>query len=794
MRIAYMSCRQKTGAVVLLCSTALAVPTSAMSQAVTGQADSAQTGAEIIVTAQKRAESAQNVPIAMTAFGSRQLEQLQVQKFEDYARYLTSVSFQNTSGPGTEKVYFRGISSGENANPSSSLPTVGIYLDEMPITTIAGALDVHMYDIARVEALAGPQGTIYGAASEAGTIRIITNKPDTRKFSAGFDTEINNIAHGDVGYVQEGFVNVPLTPSIALRVVGWNVKDAGYIDNRPETYTFINSGIQFNNNAYVKDNYNPVDTYGGRVALKVDLDSNWTVTPQIMAQRQIAHGSFGVKSGFGDLETAHFEPERTNDAWYQATLLLEGKIGSWDVTYAGGYLKRKVDTVADYTDYEYAYEWYFPGWDTQFYDNNGNLINPTWQIHNTDRYTKQSHEFRVTSPSDRWIKMIGGFFLQRQTHYILNNFTIPGLASSLVVPGTTDNIWTTAQNRIDRDLALFGEVTVDIAKGLSATAGTRYYKYNNTLIGFAGFGGFYPSPGTGTCFAPSQVAAAPCTNVDGQAKGNGWLHKFNLTYKFDTNALIYATVSRGFRPGGVNRRPSIPAYAADFIENYEAGWKTSWLNRKLYFNGAIYQENWNNFQISTLGASGITDIRNAGNARVRGFELEVTAKPVAGLTITGSSSFNDAKLLTPYCADNDGCAPGNAVLAPAGTRLPLTPELKTNVVVRYEFPIGTNSGFIQAGLIHESSRSSDLRTIQNNIKGIFAPYAMVDLSAGIHRGRWKAEIFSTNLFDKRAYSSASTQCQETVCGDPAHIIPNGPMIYRTPMQPREIGLKIGVDY
>ena len=135
--------------------------------------------------------------------------ELGVNGFDDYVKFLPSVSFQQ-AGPGFARVFMRGVAAGDNGNHSGPLPSVGLYLDEQPITTIQGALDIHMYDIARVEALAGPQGTLYGASSQAGTIRIITNKPDKSGFEAGYSLEGNTVADGDAGYVAEGFVNMPL--------------------------------------------------------------------------------------------------------------------------------------------------------------------------------------------------------------------------------------------------------------------------------------------------------------------------------------------------------------------------------------------------------------------------------------------------------------------------------------------------------------------------------------------------------------------------------------------------------
>ena len=178
---------------------------------------------EVIVTAEKRTENLQDVPVSITALSTERLEQLNVQSFNDYVKYLPSVAYES-GGPGFAKIYMRGVASGDNANHSGPLPSVGVYLDEQPITTIQGAMDIHIYDIERVEALAGPQGTLYGASSEAGTLRIITNKPDPSGFKAGYDLT-GNAVRGEGGYIAEGFVNIPLSANAAIRLVGWAERD-----------------------------------------------------------------------------------------------------------------------------------------------------------------------------------------------------------------------------------------------------------------------------------------------------------------------------------------------------------------------------------------------------------------------------------------------------------------------------------------------------------------------------------------------------------------------------------------
>src|SRR3990170_5755357 len=171
---------------------------------------------DIIITAQKREENLQNVPISVQAISTRRIDQLNISNFEDYTKQLPSVSFQ-TFQPGSTTVYMRGVATGGDGNHSGSFPSVGFYLDEQPITTIGGTLDVHIYDIARIESLAGPQGTLYGASSQSGTIRIITNKPELGVTSGRIDGEVNKVAHGGWGGALEGMINLPITDNIAFR-------------------------------------------------------------------------------------------------------------------------------------------------------------------------------------------------------------------------------------------------------------------------------------------------------------------------------------------------------------------------------------------------------------------------------------------------------------------------------------------------------------------------------------------------------------------------------------------------
>ncbi len=192
---------------------------------------------EVVVTAEKRVENLQNVPISVQVFDTKKLDELGIVNLDDYVKYSPSVSYVRGQGegsngqPGDAHVYIRGVVSGGDGNHSGSQPSVGIYFDELPVTTIDGTPDVHIYDVQRIEVLEGPQGTLFGASSESGTIRIITNKPDPTKFAAGYDLQANDVHDGGTGWEAEGFVNLPLSPIAAVRLVGWDEHDAGYIDN-----------------------------------------------------------------------------------------------------------------------------------------------------------------------------------------------------------------------------------------------------------------------------------------------------------------------------------------------------------------------------------------------------------------------------------------------------------------------------------------------------------------------------------------------------------------------------------
>lgn len=741
---------------------------------------------EIIVTAQKRAEDLQDVPVSIQALGGEKLEALVISDFNDYVKFLPSVSFQSTA-PGFTSVYMRGVASGGDGNHSGSLPSVGIYLDEQPITTITGALDVHVYDMERVEALAGPQGTLYGASSQAGTIRLITRKPEIGVFEGAINTEVNSVTEGDIGYGVEGFVNIPVSDQAALRVVGWYQHDAGYIDNVPSTRTYPTWGGTINNSALAEDDYNDVTTQGARLALKIDLNDTWTVTPTLMGQREVSHGNFSYNPAQGDLEIARYRPESAKDTWYQAAMTVEGKLGSLDFVYAGSYMSRNIDAQSDYSDYSFFYDTLF-GYGAYWVDDLNNPVEATQYIQSRDRFTKESHEIRLSTPADLPLRAVGGWFMQNQTHDIQQRYLIDGIGTAIEVTGWSDTIWLTKQFRTDKDYALFGEVAWDFHPGWTLTGGVRYFLAENGLKGFFGYGaGYSGSTGEAACDPTLPVfSTAPCTNLHKTTEETGFTHKVNLTWKFDEDRMFYGTWSTGYRPGGINRRGTLPPYGSDFLTNYELGWKTMWFDRSLRWNGAVYLERWDDFQFSILGANGLTEIKNAAQARIRGLETDVVWRPTESLTISGGAAWTEAELTANYCGFTTAtgvpvtqCATPQA---PKGTELPVTPRFKGNLTVRYEFMLGDLDAHVQGSMVTQTDAWTDLRLVERAIIGKQDGWSAFDFTAGVNNEVWSAEFFAQNLTDERADLYRYAQCAESVCGGAVYSVPN---------QPRTLGLRFG---
>jgi outer membrane receptor protein involved in Fe transport len=586
-------------------------------------------------------------------------------------------------------------------------------------------------------------------------------------------------------------------------MVGWLRHDGGYIDNIPATRTFPTSGISMN--SLDEEDYNDADTYGARAALKIDLNDSWTITPAIMGQKQKSNGVYAGESDLSDLEVAHWHPENSDDSWMQAALTVEGRFSNFDITFSSSYLKRDVEVNSDYSDYSFFYDTLY-GSGAAFYDNDGELINPSQYIEGKDGYTKISHELRFMTDPEKQVRFVGGLFYQRQTHDIEQNYKVDGLCDACDVTGWDDSFWLTKQWRVDRDYAAFGEVTWSATDRLDLTGGVRFFKYENSLEGFFGFGITNPYgslTGEASCFDTGQVFEnAPCTNLDKTVTKNDKTFRLNASFKATDDVMFYATVSEGFRPGGVNRRGTFAPYVADFLTNYELGWKTSWLGDKLRFNGAIYKGDWDDLQFSFLGENGLTNVTNAGSASLEGIEVDLQWAASDALTIYGGMAIQRAEMAEDFCilVGPDGLPLPEAecldadptAFTPEGTRLPTTPRFKANLTGRYEFPLGGFEAFWQGSVVHNGDSRSALLKAESDALGTQDAYTLLDMSFGIQKETWSAELFVDNLTDERAHLYRYSECSVAICAAPDG--PGSGIIYSVINRPRTIGLKFSQKF
>ena len=577
---------------------------AAADAATTAAAEPAGLG-EIIVTATRSAQSIQRVPISMQALGAVTLEQRQVKGLSDFAALLPSVSFAGI-GPGRSTAYFRGI-----VPAGGNYASVGYYLDDIPITGI-GVPDIHVYDMERIEALSGPQGTLYGAGSLGGTIRFITTKPKLDKFEFGYDVEGNKYGKGDFGGQIESFINLPVSETLALRAMGYYRRDGGYIDNTPNNGKFNDgssstltlgdnnpaTSYTLSNASIAKNDYNPIREYGGRVSVLWQPFDGWDITPEITAQKQVSNGYFGYDPRVGDLEVHDYDLTRQDDKWYQAQLSVNGHIGDWDIVSATGYFDRKTKLRNDYTYYTVTYDKFGPGYENylQFFDKAGctgsgvtlkcsTLINPTQYYHATQYRKKFTQELRLTTPKSWPFDVTIGGFYQRQktefnTYYAIHGldqiagytqagggdsnpagFGIPVSQGGTLVLGSPavkeDGFYIVEQNQLYHDEAIFAEGHYNITPTLKITGGIRYFWTDYAVKGFAGVAA--SALGVG-CTLPLPAARLQCSNQNplaadgvGRYKENGETHKVALNWQVTPSKMIYANYSTGFRPGGYNR-------------------------------------------------------------------------------------------------------------------------------------------------------------------------------------------------------------------------------------------------
>jgi iron complex outermembrane receptor protein len=740
--------RRKLVAAAVL-SSAIAMPQIGMAQ---------EALEEIVVTANKRAENLQDVPISVIALSSQTIEDLGIRDFESYAEMLPTVSYKSV-GPGTATLIMRGAADGGDSNASGSQPSVGLFLDEAPVTTIGSNLDIHIYDIERIEALAGPQGTLFGASSQSGNLRIITNKPDTEKFSGGIDLTGAGTTGGDPSYSVEGFVNIPLSDKAAIRLVGWHIDEGGYIDNVSgiRNYT-LEGGYGYNadpnapygrtasldNSSLVSENTNELTKSGARAALRIDLNDNWTLDASVIYQTLETTGTWDHDpEAVGEYNIQRYFADFNNDDFTQGNITIEGEIGNNVLVYSGSFMDRDVQYQSDYSAYGEDAYWvpYYvcdysatgPDLATQ---TNSDCTSLEQYYQNDNDYERDTHELRLQSVSDGKFQYTVGAFYTKATHTYLQEWIQPGISPNRVVPGGAANrFFRTDQNRSDEQTAFFGEVSYDLTDAFSATIGARFFDNDSTLEGVVGWG-------------PVLFGNAD-TPVDAKYSDSDSIYKFNLTWRASDDAMIYFTASEGYRPGGLNRDPGLAAvgaaeYTPDLLTNYEIGWKTMLADGRVRFNGAVYVSDWENVQYTIYDFSlsrCCGSVYNLGDAEIKGLEFDVTALLSERWTLSASAAFNDGETVGDFTLFNGRLA------VPDGSPLPNVPDVKANIWTRYGFDAGRFDAYVQAAWSYTGSSVNEIRPDQASPQ---SSYNYLHLKTGIAKETWGIDLFIRNVTDEVA--------------------------------------------
>ena len=429
---------------------------------------------EIVVTARRVQESLQDVPLAVTALDSREITELGVTNFADYVLQLPSVT-AGGSGPGQNTIYIRGVASTTPnltvAGVAGLAPNVAFYLDEQPLAHPGRNLDVYAADLARIEVLSGPQGTLFGASSQAGNVRLITNKPDLNEFYGNAKFGVNTISGGEGGGNVEVVLNLPVSDNFGLRGVFYTDEKGGWIDNVGATRTVEESarfrpagtvrkngvpvasyragfqaGVDLSNIRFIKaDNSNIADedingvTYtGGRVSAQWDISEDWSLLVAHTSQETEADGVFFADPDVGDLEVNRFVDESIEDTFDNTALTLTGRLAALDIIYTGAFTDRESNQIVDYSDYLFVGQ-YLPYYICDYYATYtsynsppgiprvGTTCNaPTMYVNSINRLDVQTHEIRFTTDqSNRW-RLQGGVFSSELELIEVNDFIYPG--------------------------------------------------------------------------------------------------------------------------------------------------------------------------------------------------------------------------------------------------------------------------------------------------------------------------------------------------------------------------------
>jgi outer membrane receptor protein involved in Fe transport len=698
---------------------------------------------EVVVTATKRELSVQDVPVAMQAFTAETLQNMGADQVDGYYRMVPNFAVVDR-GAGGKLYSIRGISTGLVTQGAS---TVGVYIDEMPISAAGFQADPRLFDIERVEVLRGPQGTLYGEGSIGGTVRMITPRPDPSAFAGKADVSWQSTADGDPSYKLNGMLNLPLVSDVlALRVSGLYHDLGGYIDriDMPNGVTLDVGSLLGLPPGVIpilgtgplpgRKDINSEVISAGRASLLWNASERLTFEASFMTQQLDAAGrntSVGGVAGVGELEANFVQAEKVEDDFDLGNLTISYDLGWARLFSSTSRYERTRDVTADTNDL-------------------GEAIFPTAKLPGSGTFTTElqdmtSQELRLSSTGDGPLSWIAGYFYVDKDNgfeqIIVDDYGVfVGFMQILGLPVTdARQLLDQTGRQEETQHALFGELTYQFTEKLSATVGLRYFDIDqrDTLVN-----------------NDINILGLGLTDGVSETGESDSVMKFNVNYRASDDVLLWVTASQGFRIGGTNTTPGIPdenrTYGSDTLWNYEVGARTSWYDNRLVLNSALYYIDWSDIQLALPLGTAFGTI-NAGQSRIIGAELELQARPAAGLDLALSAGYNDGELTQDTPGAPAGPNPGFK-----GDRLPGVPRLNLAASAQYTFPLSSGGldGFGRADYSYTGDSTTtfnDLSTA-NGMPSHFNPddYGLLNLRLGVQNERWSAALFVENATDERA--------------------------------------------
>ena len=656
---------------------------------------------EIVVTAQRRAETIQTVPMAITALTSKALVAAGIANFQDYAVRIPNLAFaySGDSMASSQTIAIRGV---------YGVGTTGMYLDDTPLPE---SVDPRVLDLDRIEVLKGPQGTLYGARSMGGTVRLISALPDASA-GQGFVHMVGSATRGGgVNGTIDGAINHPLVQDrLALRVSAFADYESGVFERAPSS----DAPARFDT---IK-NVAAARRQGGSITFGANLlDDKLTIVPRLLFQDMDENGH-----PYADVSPGNFVQKRWfalaepgSDSWRLYSLTAKYKTPFGDIT---SDTSRFVRDAADSEDSSEVISLL--------------LGTPPVPVlfHHDERYRAFTQEVRFTSRFDGPLQINAGVFYQDSK----DTRTNPPVAAGPYV----DNIFSAELNTEVEETAVFGEATYDLTSKLRLIAGARWF--DNQVLFRAVEDGVAGTPG----------------GFSGKQHERGVNPKFSLQYRLADDRMVYATAAKGFRIGGVNAFPAAlcagglaaigltPAqaesYNSDSVWSYEVGAKTSWLERRLTVNGSLFDIEWSDVQqVAALPSCGFQVHVNGGAARSRGgeFEAQIAVSPALKLSLGAGDA--DAQIVDP----------GPYRILPAGSPIPQIPKWTLNVALDYRFELPhALPAFIHADYAYVGSSLSQNNSVADPISR--PAYALANLRTGIDFDHVTLSLFANNIFDEHA--------------------------------------------